>query len=64
MQTILEFYYVRIVDDPRVHYQRKQANLSKRGGDRNAMIQSLILEKLDDAKESGKIEKARTNEIV
>jgi len=64
MQTILEFYYVRIVDDPRVRYQRKQANLSKRGSDRNAMIQSLILEKLDDAKESGKIEKAHTNEIV
>jgi len=64
MQTILEFYYVRIVDDPRVRYQRKQANLSKRGGDRNAMIQSLILEKLDDAKESGKIEKAHTHEIV
>jgi hypothetical protein len=56
MQTILEIYYLRIIDD-RVRYQRKQANLSKKGGDPNVMIQSLILEKRDDAKGSGKIEK-------
>ena len=56
MQTILEIFYLRIVDD-RVRYQRKQANLSKKGGDPNAMIQLLILEKRDDAKGSGEIEK-------
>ena len=56
MQTILEIYYLRIVDD-RVRYQRKQANLSKKGGDPNVMIQSLILEKRDDAEGSREIEK-------
>ena len=56
MQTILEIYYLRIIDD-RVRYQRKQANLSKKGGDPNVIIQSLILEKRDDAEGSGEIEK-------
>lgn len=56
MQTILEIYYLRIVDD-RVRYQRKQANLSRKGGDPDAIIQSLILEKRDDAQGSNKIEK-------
>ena len=56
MQTILEIYYLRIIDD-RVRYQRKQANLSKKGGDPDVMIQSLILEKRDDAEGSGEIEK-------
>ena len=56
MQTILEIYYLRIIDD-RVRYQRKQVNLSKKGGDPNVMIQSLILEKRDDSEDSGKIEK-------
>ena len=56
MQTILEIYYLRIIDD-RVRYQRKQANLSRKGGEPNVMIQSLILEKRDDAEGSGKIEK-------
>ena len=56
MQSILEIYYVRIVND-RVRYQRKQVNLTKKGGDPDALIQSLILEKRDDAKGSGEIEK-------
>ena len=56
MQTILEIYYLRIVDD-RVRYQRKQANLSQKGGDPDAMIQSLIMMKRDDAEDSSKIEK-------
>ena len=56
MQTVLEIFYVRILDD-RVRYQRKQANLTRKGSDPNALIQSLIWEKHDDAKGSGKIEK-------
>jgi hypothetical protein len=44
MQTILEIFYLRIVGDD-VRYQRKQANLSKKGGDPDRMIQSLIQEK-------------------
>jgi len=56
MQTILEIFYVRIIED-RVHYQRKQANLSKKGSDPNRLIQSLIMEKRDNAKGSGEIQK-------
>jgi hypothetical protein len=56
MQTILEIFYLRIMGD-KVHYQRKQANLSKKGSDPNRIIKSLILEKRNDAKGSGKIEK-------
>jgi hypothetical protein len=48
MQTILEIFYVRIMGD-RVHYQRKQANLSKKGGDPDRRIQSLIQEKSHDS---------------
>ncbi|HZJ24849.1 MAG TPA: hypothetical protein VFD54_16140, partial [Anaerolineales bacterium] len=54
MQTILEIFYLRIVDK-QVHFQRTQANLSKKGGDPNQMIQSLIQEKHKAA--SGKVEK-------
>lgn len=53
MKTLLEIFYLRIVGD-RVRYQRKQANLSKKGGDPNHMIQSLIQEKRDTA--SGEVE--------
>lgn len=53
MKTILEIFYLRIVDR-KVHYQRKQANLSKKGGDPNSMIQSLIREKRTTS--SGKVE--------
>ena len=54
MQTILEIFYLRIVGN-RVRYQRKQDNLSKKGGDPDRMIQSLIEEKRRDS--SGKVEK-------
>jgi hypothetical protein len=53
MQTILEIFYLRILGD-KVHYQRKQANLSKKGGDPNRMIKSLIQEKRRAS--SGKVE--------
>jgi hypothetical protein len=54
MKTILEIFYVRVIGNT-VRYQRKQANLSKRGGDPNHMIQSLIQEKRDTA--AGEVEK-------
>lgn len=44
MKTILEIFYMRIVGKS-VHYQRKVANLSRRGGDPDARIQSLIRDK-------------------
>ena len=44
MKTILEIFYVRIVGKT-VHYQRKRANLSRKGGDPDRMIHSLIQEK-------------------
>jgi len=50
MQTILEIFYVRIKGD-RVRYQRKQANLSKKGDDPDRRIQSLIQEKSYDSAE-------------
>lgn len=53
MKTILEIFYVRIIRK-NVHYQRKQANLSKRGQKPDAMIRSLIQEKR--RAESGKVE--------
>lgn len=52
MQTRLEIFYVRIIGD-RVCYQRKQVNLSKRGGNPDRLIQSLIQEKHQVA--SGKV---------
>jgi hypothetical protein len=54
MQTILEIFYVQIVGD-KVRYQRKQASLSKKGGDPDHMIQSLIQE--NHRASSGKVEK-------
>jgi hypothetical protein len=53
MKTILEIFYLRILGN-RVRYQRKQANLSRKGGDPNHMIQSLIQEKRETA--SGEVE--------
>ena len=53
MKTILEIFYLRIVDK-KVHYQRKEADLSKKGGDPNSVIASLIQEKRTTS--SGKVE--------
>lgn len=53
MKTILEIFYIRIVGR-NIRYQRKVADLSKRGGDPDAMIQSLIREKR--RAESGEVE--------
>jgi hypothetical protein len=53
MRTVLEIFYVRIVGN-KVFYQRKQANLSKKGANPDKIIQSLIQEKRDDA--SGEVE--------
>jgi hypothetical protein len=54
MKTILEVFYMRIVGKG-VRYQRKAADLSRKGGDPDAMIWSLIHEKrstdLADAEE-------------
>ena len=48
MRTILEIFYVRIMGDS-VRYERRQANLSKQGGDPDRRIQSLIQEKSHDS---------------
>jgi hypothetical protein len=53
MKTILEIFYVRIVGKS-VRYQRKEANLSRKGGDPDRMIRSLIQEKRRAS--SGKVE--------
>jgi len=53
MKTILEIFYVRIVGKM-VRYQRKTTNLSRKGGDPDAMIRSLLQEKR--RAESGKIQ--------
>jgi len=53
MQTHLEIFYVRIIGD-RVCYQRKQANLNKRGEAPERVIKSLLQEKHPAA--SGKVE--------
>lgn len=53
MKTILEIFYVRI-EGKSVCYQRKQVNLSRRGGDPDRMIRSLIQEKRRAS--SGKVE--------
>ena len=44
MKTILEIYYLRVVGKS-VRYQRKEVNLSKKRGDPDRMIQSLIYQK-------------------
>jgi hypothetical protein len=41
MKTILEVFYLRIVGSD-VRYQRKEANLSRKGGDPDRMLRSLI----------------------
>ena len=54
MQTILEIFYLRVMGD-KVRYQRRQANLSKKGTDPNKTIESLIQEKRRD--EAGEVQK-------
>jgi hypothetical protein len=44
MKTILEIFYVRIKGS-RVHYQRKEVNLSRKGRDPDRVILSLIQQK-------------------
>jgi hypothetical protein len=44
MKTILEIFYVRIKRS-RLHYRRKQVNLSRRGSDPDRIILSLIMQK-------------------
>ena len=44
MKTSLEIFYLRVVGKS-VRYQRKEANLSRRGGDPDRMIRSLLHEK-------------------
>jgi hypothetical protein len=44
MKTMMEIFYLQIAGK-NVRYQRKQANLSRKGGDPDRMIQSLIQEK-------------------
>jgi hypothetical protein len=53
MKIILEIFYLRVMGKS-VRYQRKQANLSRRGGSPNALIRSLIQEKR--RMESGEVE--------
>lgn len=53
MKTILEIFYVRIMGKS-ARYQRKQANLSRRGGNPDSMIRSLIQEK--GCTDSGEVE--------
>ncbi|RPJ29497.1 MAG: hypothetical protein EHM33_00580 [Chloroflexi bacterium] len=48
MKTILEVFYLRIVG-ANVRYQRKETNLSRKGGDPDRMIWSLIQEKRRDS---------------
>ena len=44
MKTMMEIFYLRVVGKS-VRYQRRQANLSQRGGDPDRVIQSFIHEK-------------------
>lgn len=53
MKTILEIFYIRIVGKS-IRYQRKIADLSKKGGNPDAIIQSLIREKRRS--DSGKVD--------
>jgi hypothetical protein len=50
IKTILEIYYLRIVGKS-VRYQRKEGNLSRKGGDPDRMIQTLIYQKHQDKAE-------------
>lgn len=54
MKTFIEVFYLRIMENT-VSYQRKLVNLSKRGGDPDALIQSLIQNKLQTS--VGKVQK-------
>lgn len=53
MKTSLEIFYLRVVGRS-ICYQRKEANLSRRGGDPDRMIRTLIHEKRRAS--SGKVE--------
>jgi hypothetical protein len=53
MKTMMEIFYLRI-SGKSVLYQRKQANLSRKDGDPDKMIRSLIQEKRQAS--SGKVE--------
>lgn len=44
MKTVMEIFYLRVVEKS-VRYQRKQADLSRRDGDPDQVIRSLIQEK-------------------
>jgi hypothetical protein len=50
MKVILEVFYMRIMGN-RVHYQRRQVDLSKKGADPDALVQSMIQHQLDTAKD-------------
>ena len=53
MKTVLEIFYLRVVGKS-VRYQRRQADLSQRGGDPDRVIRSFIHEKRSTS--SGKVE--------
>ena len=53
MKTILEIFYLRVIGKS-VRYQRRQADLSQRGGDPDRVIRSFIHEKRHAS--SGKVE--------
>lgn len=53
MRVILEIFYVRVMGKS-VRYQRKLANLSRKGGDPDGTIRSLIQEKRHS--ESGNVD--------
>lgn len=55
MKTILEVFYLRIVGD-HIRYQRKEANLSRKGGDPDKMIWSLIKDSHNKPGESEEME--------
>jgi hypothetical protein len=50
MKVILEVFYMRILGN-QVHYQRRQVDLSKKGTDPDALVQSMIQHQLDTAKD-------------
>jgi len=54
MKTILEVFYLRILGD-NVRYQRKEVNLSRKGGDPDHMIWSLIRDGRSTPAESDEI---------
>jgi hypothetical protein len=47
MKTLLEIYYLRIMGK-NVRYQRKEVNLSRKGGDPDRIIQALIYRRHQD----------------